>query len=145
MNKTLTFTAECAYCGKVHSQITIKRGDTYTLHCLGCGKETLFEYGDDLYIKKLPVTGNSVGVNFEKGSKLSKSGEIRDILQDRTLRGSIYSTLRCQTCGEKLKAENSVDNKFLRFYCTNYDCNDNSATILTLEQLVAVLNFNPLV
>ena len=76
------------------------------------------------------MTGNSVGVSVEKGSKLSKSGEIRDILQDRTLRGSIYSTLRCQTCGEKLKAENSVDNKFLRFYCTNYDCNDNSATML---------------
>lgn len=94
------------------------------------------------------MTGNSVGVSVEKGSKLSKSGEIRDILQDRTLRGSIYSTLRCQTCGEKLKAENSYlagRERGLRFRCDNADCENTAEIVLTLEQLVAVLNFNLLV
>ncbi len=74
---------------------------------------------------------------------------VTNIIGNNDLRGSLYSTFKCSVCGEKLIAQ-SIGNQ-LQFACKEhkYGCGDPSRKehdtfTLTLEEIAAILNFNPL-
>ncbi len=134
----------CAYCGQDLGIAEYTYEQSKKVHCNKCGKDTEYTYNDDLYIRKVPDNSIQQAKSYNDTAKNSDTEKIRRVLSDESLRGSIYSTIRCIKCGEKLKAETNSD-KLLRFYCNNRRCNNNAVISLTLEQLVAVINFNPLI
>ncbi len=78
-----------------------------------------------------------------------KKLNITQILNNNDLRGSLYSTFKCAVCGEKLIAQ-TIGNQ-LQFACKEYKYGygdptqkEHDAFNLTLEEIAAILNFNPL-
>ena len=78
--------------------------------------------------------------------------EMAQIMSDNNLRGSLYSTFRCSYCGKKMVAQSVRQG--LYFSCENYDdiksYNEHKGRhvhdsfVLSLTEIVAILNFNPL-
>lgn len=83
-------------------------------------------------------------------SNLSYS--ITEIIENKSLRGSLYSTFRCSFCGKKLLA-NALGNH-LRLECEDYSNYESykanngkyvhDSFDLNLSEVAAILNFNPL-
>lgn len=78
------------------------------------------------------------------------------ILENFKPKGTIYSTMDCPRCNARLTSKIVVNDGLpaLQLYCPNNDCYKNGIinnckpnpyfNTLSLEQLVAILNFNPL-
>lgn len=74
---------------------------------------------------------------------------ITNVIGNNDLRGSLYSTFKCSVCGEKLIAQVVGDK--LQFACKDYKYSygdpsrkEHDAFTLTLEEIAAIFNFNPL-
>lgn len=63
--------------------------------------------------------------------------ESKDNICDNT----IISTIRCFKCGTKTKA--CAGGNTISFFCTNENCSGFVRT-LTVEEIAAIMNFNPL-
>lgn len=79
----------------------------------------------------------------------NKKTKISEIINNSDLRGSLFSTFRCFVCGEKLIAK-TIGNQ-LQFACKEYKYGygdpsrkEHDAFNLTLEEIAAIFNFNPL-
>lgn len=79
--------------------------------------------------------------------ELSKRIEILEnrvekyISEKKKISNTIISTIKCPECGSKTKA--IVGGDTISFFCTNTDCNCKSQ-MLTIDEIVAIINFNPL-
>ncbi len=72
----------------------------------------------------------------------SKSLSIAEIVENSELKGSLYSTLRCDICGKKLTA--SPAGNVLLFMCDSCETTmESKAVKLSLVEIAAILNFNP--
>lgn len=62
-------------------------------------------------------------------------------LIDKKCNNSIFSTIKCPVCGAKTEA--SSGGNTISFFCTNENCHGKSQ-MLTVEEIAAIMNFNPL-
>lgn len=82
----------------------------------------------------------------------NSSISISEIVENQSLRGSLYSTFRCSFCGKKLLASALGDQ--IRLECEDYNNYESykanngkyvhDSFNLNLSEVAAILNFNPL-
>ncbi len=68
---------------------------------------------------------------------------MNELLNNNQLRGSLFSTIKCECCGKKMRTI-ALGNE-LFFYCPECDKTTGEYKVrLKLEEIAAIINFNPL-
>lgn len=157
----------CCHCGNDYNNRVREKGSTETIVCSKCEYTTIYTLDVDnktVTVKVFDPYGKPYmsdeamkrGVSLKKPEQSSKTDEIKadesaeetdidGILKNRALRESLYSTFKCKCCGEKLKAISDTTlggNRIITFYCGMCDSAQFS---MSIDEVCAVLNFNPLV
>lgn len=152
----------CCHCDNDYNNRVRETGNTETIVCSKCEYTTTYTLDVDnktVTVKVFDPYGKPYMsdeamkrvVSLKKPEQSTKSDEgaeetgIDSILKNRALRESLYSTFKCKRCGEKLKAisdTTSGGSRIITFYCGTCDSAQFS---MNIDEVCAVLNFNPLV